>query len=104
MAPDPAESLGRIVRETWVRWALEQPDVGEHPSWTEPWDELDERDREVDVRIGAAVAAAERDRIVAVVDDLACHAVPGTVRLALENAAAVIRGQERGDEGEARDG
>ena len=53
---DP-EALGRIVRETWVNWAKEQPDAGGHPSWLVPWDELPERDREVDRRIGSAVAA-----------------------------------------------
>jgi len=54
---DPREPYGRIVRETWVAWALEQPDVDDHPSWTKPWDEIPERDREVDMRIGSAVAA-----------------------------------------------
>lgn len=54
---DDRESLGRIVRETWVNWALEQPDVADHASWIVPWDKLPERDREVDMRIGSAVAA-----------------------------------------------
>lgn len=59
---DPREHLGRLVREAWVTWALEQPDVADHPFWTVPWDELTGRDREVDMRIGEAVAAAERER------------------------------------------
>lgn len=54
--PDDREPLGRIVRETWVNWALEQPDVADHASWIVPWDEIPERDREVDMRIGSAVA------------------------------------------------
>ena len=54
---DDRESLGRIVRETWVAWALEQPDVGDHPSWVKPWGDLPGRDKEVDMRIGSAVAA-----------------------------------------------
>lgn len=54
---DDRESLGRIVRETWVAWAFEQPDAGDHPSWTKPYEELAERDREVDMRIGSAIAA-----------------------------------------------
>lgn len=48
---------GELVRETWVYWALEQPDVAEHPNWLKSWAELDERDREVDDRIYSAVAA-----------------------------------------------
>jgi hypothetical protein len=54
---DDREPLGRIVRETWVAWALEQPDVGDHPSWVKPWTDLPGRDKEVDMRIGSAVAA-----------------------------------------------
>jgi hypothetical protein len=52
---DDREPLGRLVRETWVAWALEQPDP--NPSWLVPWDELGTGDREVDMRIGSAVAA-----------------------------------------------
>lgn len=55
------ENLGRLVRETWVAWASEQPDP--KPSWLTGWDELDEGQREVDMRIGEAVAAAERKRL-----------------------------------------
>lgn len=58
---DDRESYGRIVRETWVNWALEQPDVADHPSWTKPWGKLAVRDREVDMRIGSAVAARAVD-------------------------------------------
>jgi hypothetical protein len=50
------EDLGRIVRETWVAWAREQPDP--KPSWLTDWDDLDAGQREVDMRIGEAVAAA----------------------------------------------
>lgn len=57
------EALGRLVRETWVTWAREQPDP--KPSWLTGWDELDEGQREVDMRIGEAVAAAERARLYA---------------------------------------
>ena len=111
------EPLGRIVRETWVGWALEQPDVADHPSWTEPWGKLAARDREVDMRIGAAVAAAERERIAGLMDSLAANypenvfppdsgvrdAIGGTaMRHAYRNAARTIREpQERGDEKEA---
>jgi len=49
------EELGRLVRETWVAWAKEQPTPKSH--WLVPWEELDEPLREVDRRIGEAVAA-----------------------------------------------
>jgi hypothetical protein len=52
------DQLGRIVREAWVEWAREQP--GAKPSWLTGWDDLDEGQREVDVRIGEAVAKAAR--------------------------------------------
>lgn len=63
-APD-SDALGRVVREAWVAWAREQPDVADHPSWLVGWDDLPERDREVDRRIGAAVAAAAFEGLAA---------------------------------------
>jgi hypothetical protein len=51
---DDREPYGRIVRETWVAWAKEQPDP--KGSWLTGWDELDAGQREVDKRIGSAVA------------------------------------------------
>jgi hypothetical protein len=59
---DPREPLGRLVRETWVAWAREQPRPWKASHLT-GWDDLGADDREVDMRIGAAVAAAERARI-----------------------------------------
>lgn len=50
------EELGRIVRDAWVQWASEQPDPKR--SWLIPWEELDDGQREVDMRIGEAVASA----------------------------------------------
>ena len=115
------ELYGRIVRETWVNWALEQPDIKDHPSWVKPWDELAWRDKEVDMRIGAAVAvqavadaglendrmraqllafAAERDRAVRELKRRADRAVPGVERDAWLAAAAVVAGQEHSDEKE----
>lgn len=52
------EVLGRLVRETWVAWAQEQPEGQRKPSWLIPWTELDAGQREVDCRIGEAVAAS----------------------------------------------
>ncbi len=47
---------GKLVREVWLQWASEQPDVGDHPNWLKSWAELSERDREVDRRIATALA------------------------------------------------
>jgi len=55
------EQRGRLVREAWVTWAREHP--APKSGWLTGWDELDEMQREVDMRIGEAVAAAERERI-----------------------------------------
>lgn len=37
-----------------MEWAREQADVqaGAHQNWLTPWEQLGERDREVDMRIG----------------------------------------------------
>jgi hypothetical protein len=105
---DPREPLGRLIREEWVKWASEQPDP--KPSWLLPWEELDAGQREVDMRMGAAVAAAERERaagqIARHVEQLAASypedvfppggesrdAISGTaMRHALLNAARSIR-------------
>jgi hypothetical protein len=48
------EQLGRIVRETWVAWAQEQPDP--KPGWLLGWDDLRDDEREVDMRIADAIA------------------------------------------------
>lgn len=55
---DPAvrESLGRLVRNVWLKWAREQPHP--KPSWLVPWESLDEGQREVDMRIGEALFEA----------------------------------------------
>ena len=47
---EPRELLGRLVRQVWLEWAREQPDA--KPSWLLPWEELDDGQREVDMRIG----------------------------------------------------
>ena len=50
------ETLGRIVRDTWVRWACAQRDP--KASWLVTWDGLPESDREVDRLIGEAIQRA----------------------------------------------
>lgn len=71
------ELLGRLVRQTWVAWARDQPDW--KPSWLTEWDDLDAGQREVDMRIGediAGVAAGvERARIMAGVTAMRDHAL-----------------------------
>lgn len=118
---DDREPYGRLVRETWVAWAKEQPDP--KPSWLVPWKDLDNGQREVDMRIGSAVAAravhdagleadrmrvhllafaAERDRTVRELKRRASRAVPGVARDAWLDAAGVVLGtQERSEEKEA---
>lgn len=49
---------GRFVRHVWVQWAAEQSDP--KPSWLARWDELDDGQREVDMRIGEALFDAGR--------------------------------------------
>jgi len=71
------EQRGRIVRRTWVEWALDQPNP--KPSWLLPWEELDDGQREVDMRIGDELTRAERSRIL---DRLAAR-WPGTAREAI---------------------
>ena len=49
------DELGRLVRDTWIAWALEQPDIADHPGWITPWDALPSRDKDVCiVRSGCA--------------------------------------------------
>lgn len=50
---EPRELLGRIVRWEWTEWAREQPDP--KPSWLTVWDELDDGQKEADMRIGLAL-------------------------------------------------
>ena len=45
-----SEDLGRAVREVWIEWAKTQPNA--KPSWLTPWEELDDEQREVDIKIG----------------------------------------------------
>ena len=57
------EQLGRVVRETWVRWAKTQPDCKE--DWIDPWEVLPERIKDVDIQIGQAVELTVRLYIAA---------------------------------------
>lgn len=48
------KTLGQIVRETWVEFA--KTHHSPKPSWLVPWEELGPWDKEMDKRIGLAVA------------------------------------------------
>ncbi|NTA27453.1 hypothetical protein [Allorhizobium ampelinum] len=52
--PYERDTLGRFVREAWVRWAQSQ--TNPKPSWLVPYDDLSEADKEADRQIGEAVA------------------------------------------------
>ncbi len=52
--PFDRDTVGRMVREAWVRWAETQPTP--KPSWLVPYDDLNEPDKEADRQIGEAVA------------------------------------------------
>jgi hypothetical protein len=51
------DDLGRIVRRVWVEFCLETGHIAK-PGHIAPWEDLDEWAREVDRRIGVAVASA----------------------------------------------
>lgn len=54
VGPHPSrEELGHRIREVWVRWAREQADP--KASWLLPWEDLDDGQREVDMRMGEAL-------------------------------------------------
>jgi hypothetical protein len=54
VGPRPSrEELGHRIREVWVRWAREQADP--KSSWLLPWEDLDDGQREVDMRMGEAL-------------------------------------------------
>lgn len=59
---EAAREPGELVRDVWVAWAREQPDVADHASWTVAWEALSARDREVDARIEATIRRDERER------------------------------------------
>lgn len=54
----PREERGRLVRKVWVNWACEQ--TAPKPSWLLPWEQLDDAQHEVDMRIGDALFALGR--------------------------------------------
>lgn len=55
------ETLGRIVREAWVKYCQDTGHTA-NPAHLAPWDELGAWDKGADIAIGEAVAAALRKR------------------------------------------
>lgn len=62
------ERLGRIVRNVWIAWAIEQPNP--KPSWLLPWEGLTEPERDVDRRIAWALVSVYRPLMLALLDDI----------------------------------
>jgi hypothetical protein len=100
---EPRELLGRLVRQAWLKWAREQPE--QKPSWLVPWEELDDGQREVDMRIGDALFDAgvqsERARLFNERSNWLTDAAPSTQHDA-DDVASVSTGLTPVDE--ARDG
>jgi hypothetical protein len=97
----PREQRGRLVRETWVRWARQQPSP--KPGWLTGWNELDYGQRQVDMLIGEAVAAdtlltfaAELEAGAAQMTEMAGaprEALAVAVSMARERAQALAEGR-----------
>lgn len=66
MTPDPRELSGRLVHETRLACEAERSAAeGRVRFVLGSWEERSDHQRELDMRIGEAVAAAERERIAA---------------------------------------
>jgi hypothetical protein len=66
--PDPREPLGRLVHDTRLACEAERAALeGRLRFNLEPWERRTYEQQETDMRIGAAVAAAERERLAAVI-------------------------------------
>lgn len=86
--PLERETLGRMVREAWVRWAQTQP--APKASWLVPYDELTEPDKEADRQIGEAIAKWT------VIHCEACRALRNKLDLALYGEIRASPAVERG--------
>ena len=109
---DPREPLGRLVHDTRLACEAERAALeGRKRFNLEPWERRTYEQQETDMRTGEAVAAAERARIAARMDELAANypvdvfppdsdvrdGISGTaMRHAYSNAAREIREADRG--------
>jgi hypothetical protein len=81
VADTDREARGRLVRETWVRWASRQRRPKK--SWMTGWDKLDDGQREVDMLIGDAL---HQDTLTKVMGDLPrLQAEAGDLRRQIDN-------------------
>ena len=65
--PDPREPLGRLVHDTRLACEADRAAAeGRERFNLSPWGERDDWQRELDMRIGEAIATAERERVRAV--------------------------------------
>lgn len=88
---DPREPLGRLVHDTRLACEADRAAAeGREKFKLGSWEDRDDAQRELDMRIGAAVAAAERERIASLMDALAA-ASGGSSHCAYLNAAREIR-------------
>ena len=91
---DDREPLGRLVRETWEA-CVRDYHTDPKPSWVAQWEDLDDFQREVDMRIGSAVAVRavadaklRNERLEAQLFALGAHlpAIRDALELAAEEA------------------
>jgi len=57
------EEAGERLRMVWVRWARKQPDIDQHPNWLTPWEDLPERDKQIDMRMAHELICATLYRL-----------------------------------------
>ena len=89
---DPREPYGRIVHGIRLAFNADLP----HPRGVLPWEDREAGQQEMDMRIGAAVAAAERGRADAAEATLAeVHEVIGTYFTVHGNSTAASLGTAR---------
>ena len=91
--PDPREPNGRIVHDIRLAFNADLP----HPRGVLPWEDRRTRQQELDMRIGAAVAAAERGRAEA------AEAVIAEVREVIGTYFTVHGNNTAASPGKARD-
>ena len=82
MTAEEREFFGSVVRGVWVEWAKQQPNP--KPSWLVPWSDLDEGQREVDMRIAEKVKEVCYPRWVEAIEDAEAAAEKKMARVCAE--------------------
>jgi hypothetical protein len=101
MADDPREQLGRLVHEMRLACEAERAAAeGRMRFLLGSWEERSDHQRELDMRIGEAVAAAERERIAQLAADrnatYPLHERPGLITDHLPFAELIRKEADRG--------